>query len=244
MGDQPAQEQTSSDQPGSPAQRKPRRPSRWAGMSPDSRRTLRRRILLDAALDLLATQGWDGTSLRAVCQAAELNPRYFYESFESLDDLLVAVYDRVVDDLTAAVSEAVRASPPDLRVQMRTAIETILDFVEVDDRRGRVLYQVALGNETLNRRRLETGRRLVEIIESDATSRADLVPGEQVGRMGAAILVGGFGELLAEWLAGRIDVSREQFAQDATTMFLGLAASASEIVSSRHRRTRRWSEDG
>ncbi len=227
------QDATSADAPGRSEQPTKRRPSRWAGMSPDERRTLRRGILLDAAFDLLSNQGWDGTSLRAVCQAAELNPRYFYESFESLDELLVAVYDRVVKDLTEAVGDAVRAGSPDLRAQMRTAIETILDFVEEDHRRGRVLFQVALGNETLNRRRLETGRRLVEIIESDATSRVDIAPGEQIGRMGAAILVGGFGELLAEWLAGSIEVSREQFVQDATTLFLGLAASASETVNSR-----------
>jgi hypothetical protein len=117
---------------------------------------------------------------------------------------------------------------------MRTAIETILDFIDEDHRRGRVLYQVALGNETLNRRRLETGRRLVELIELDATSRVDAAPGEPIGRMGAAVLVGGFGELLAEWLAGRIQVSREQFAEDATTLFLGLAESASRIVRARH----------
>jgi AcrR family transcriptional regulator len=202
-------------------------------MSQDSRRVERRNLLLDTALELLATQGWGGTSVRAVCQAAQLNPRYFYESFESLDDLLVAVYDRVVDELTEAVTGAVFAGDPDLRAQMRTAIETILDFIEEDPRRGRILYQVALGNETLNRRRLETGRRLVELIEQDATSRVDVAPGEQVGRMGAAILVGGFGELLAEWLAGRIEVSREQLAEDTTTLLLGLAESASEIVRTR-----------
>ena len=37
--------------------------------------------------------------MRAVCQGARLNPRYFYESFDDLDALVVAVYDRVVDEL-------------------------------------------------------------------------------------------------------------------------------------------------
>lgn len=203
-------------------------------MSQDSRRVERRNLLLDTALELLATEGWSGTSVRAVCHSAQLNPRYFYESFESLDDLLVAVYDRVVDELTGAVTGAVLAGPPDLRTQMRTAIETILDFIGEDHRRGRILYQVALGNETLNRRRLETGRRLVELIDQHTSSRVEVVLGEQVGRMGAAILVGGFGELLAEWLGGKIEVSREQLAEDATTLFLGLAESASGVVRARH----------
>ncbi len=190
---------------------------------------------MDTALELLATEGWSGTSVRSVCQSARLNPRYFYESFDTLDDLLVAVYDRVVEELTTEVAAAVLAGSTDVRSQMRNAIETILRFVDEDRRRGRILYQVALGNETLNRRRLETGRHLVELIERDATSRVDAVPGEQVGRMGAAILVGGFSELLAEWLAGRIDVTREQLAEDATTLFLALAESASGIVAHRPR---------
>ena len=204
-------------------------------MSQSSRRAERRTLLLDTALELLATEGWGGTSVRSVCHAARLNPRYFYESFDTLDDLLVAVYDRVVEDLTAEVAAAVLAGSPDVRSQMRNAIETILRFVDEDRRRGRILYQVALGNETLNRRRLETGRHLVELIERDATARVDTVPGEQVGRMGAAILVGGFSELLAEWLAGRIDVTREQLAEDATTLFLALAEAASGIVAHRPR---------
>jgi AcrR family transcriptional regulator len=51
---------------------------------------------MDAAFQLLGTEGWSGTSVRAVCQGARLNPRYFYESFDDLDALVIAVYDRVV----------------------------------------------------------------------------------------------------------------------------------------------------
>jgi AcrR family transcriptional regulator len=205
-------------------------------MSPDSRKAHRRTLLLDTALELLSSEGWSATSVRSVCQSARLNPRYFYESFETLDDLLVAVYDRVVEELTAEVTDAILRSGAGVREQLRSAIDAILRYVDEDRRRGRILYVVALGNETLNRRRLETGLRLVELVERDATSRVEVAPGEPVGRMGAAIVVGGFGELLAEWLAGRIEVSREQFAEDATTLFLALAESASGIVAKRSRR--------
>ena len=62
-----------------------RTPTRWAGLAPDDRRAERRTLLLDAAFELLGTEGWGGTTVRAVCQEARLNPRYFYESFEDLD---------------------------------------------------------------------------------------------------------------------------------------------------------------
>ncbi|MCZ7630899.1 MAG: TetR family transcriptional regulator [Microthrixaceae bacterium] len=143
MADRPTADNAPIDKPTT------RRPSRWAGMSQHDRRAERRDLLLDTALELLATEGFGATSVRAVCAGAELNPRYFYESFETLDDLLVAVYDRVVDDLTAAVTAAVLAGPPELRSQMHNAIATILDFVVEDPRRGRILYQVAPGERGL-----------------------------------------------------------------------------------------------
>ena len=69
---------------------------RWTGIPAEERRAERRRLLIDTAFDLLGTEGTAGTTVRAVCQAAQLNPRYFYESFEDLDALIVAVYDRLV----------------------------------------------------------------------------------------------------------------------------------------------------
>ena len=70
-----------------------RTPSRWNGLSTEERQRERRQLLIEAALDLLATEGSSGTTVRAVCAQARLNPRYFYESFDELDALVVAVYD-------------------------------------------------------------------------------------------------------------------------------------------------------
>jgi AcrR family transcriptional regulator len=204
--------------------------SRWAGVPASDRKAERRALLLDAAFDLLGTEGWAGTSVRAVCAAARLNPRYFYESFDDLDALVVAVYDRVVADLAAAVAEAQAAAPPDPASQAHASIDRILRFVDEDRRRGRVLYVEAIGNEALNRRRRETGLRLVELVERDAAERGHLPPGEHIGRVGAALLVGGFTEVLSEWLDGRIGVSRQQLAKDAAALCLALAAEGARIA--------------
>src|SRR5690606_34519492 len=81
--------------------------SRWAGVAPEDRRAERRALLVQAAFELLGTEGWQATTVRAVCQRAALNPRYFYESFHDLDELLVAVYDAVLDELRTAVLTAI-----------------------------------------------------------------------------------------------------------------------------------------
>jgi AcrR family transcriptional regulator len=208
-----------------------RQPTRWAGVPPADRRAERRALLVEAAFDLLGTEGWGGTTVRAVCHAARLNPRYFYESFDDLDALVVAVYDQLVGQMSAAVMGAVAAAGDDTSDQTRAAVAAIVGFVDDDRRRARVLYVEALGNEALNRRRIETGHALVAAVEQHAIDRHGAPPaGEQIGRIGAAVVVGGTSELVLAWLDGRIDVSRDQLVDDATALFLAVGDAAAAVA--------------
>jgi len=67
---------------------------RYGGRTADERRAERRERLLDAGLELFGTQGYANTSIEALCSATRLNPRYFYESLKTREELLRAVYDR------------------------------------------------------------------------------------------------------------------------------------------------------
>lgn len=213
-----------------------RNPTRWVGLAPADRRAERRTLLLDAAFELLGTEGWAGTTVRAVCHAARLNPRYFYESFDDLDALVVAVYDRLIASLAAEVMTAVSAAGDDPGAQTRAALRCIVDFVDADRRRGRVLYVEALGNEALNRRRIDTAHLLVTSVEQHAAAtQGPLPPGEAIGRIGAAVLVGGAGELIVAWLDGRIDVDRDQLVDDATELFLAMGEAAARLAARRAR---------
>ena len=213
-----------------------RNPTRWVGLPAEDRRAERRTLLLDAAFELLGTEGWTGPTVRAVCQAARLNPRYFYESFDDLDELIVAVYDRLVEQLGAEILAAVSAAGDDPRAQVRSALECLFSFVDDDPRRGRVLYVEALGNEPLNRRRIETGHALVALVEEAGAQRHGRPrSGERIGRVTAAILVGGASELVVAWLDGRLDVSRAQLVDDATELFLALGDTAATVAATRAR---------
>jgi AcrR family transcriptional regulator len=212
-----------------------RRRGRFAGLSPADRRAERRRLLLDAAFDLLATEGWAGTTVRAVCHAAELNPRYFYESFGDLDELLVAVYERLIDELRATLETALDGAPHDLRSQVHAAVSWTVGFVDDDRRRARVLYIESVGSETMNRRRLAAGYELTQFIEQDARRRRrrDTEVGDAVGTITAAVLVGGISEVLTSWIEGRIDVPREELVDDLTELFVAVCDSATTVARQR-----------
>jgi AcrR family transcriptional regulator len=216
------------------AEHQPRNPTRWVGLSAHDRRAERRELLVDAAFELLGTEGWSGTTVRAVCQAARLNPRYFYESFEDLDELVVAVYDRLVTQLGNNVMTAIAAAGEDPRAQIHAAIANIVSYVDEDRRRARILYVEALGNEALNRRRIETAHQLVSVVELAGAERHGAPPpGEHIGRVAAAILVGGAGELVVAWLDGRIDVARDQLVDDATELFSAIGETAARLAARR-----------
>ena len=194
-----------------PTSAEPRRAARsWAGVSAEDRKAERRTLLLDAALELLGTDGWHGTTVRGVCQTAQLNPRYFYESFEDLDDLACALHDRLLDELRAAVESAVSAAPKDPAAQTRAVVDATARFVDEDRRRARVIYVEALGNVAVNRKRLEAGHALTQLMSG------------AVGPVAASLLVGGFSEVLVAWLDGRIPGSRDRLVDEATTLFLAV----------------------
>ena len=184
---------------------------------------------------MLGTEGWAGTTVRAVCQRSKLNPRYFYESFDDLDALVVAVYDHVVEQLRRELGAALASAPPEPEAQIRASVGRIVRFIDEDRRRARVLYVEALGNEALNRRRVDTGLAVVGFAEQLTASGRRAKASEHVRRMNAAIVVGGLSELLVAWIEGRIDVSRQRLIDDATEMFLALADSAAAIAARRAR---------
>lgn len=209
------------------------------GLSPDERREARRALLVEAGFDLLGTEGAAATTVRAVCAAAELNARYFYESFDDIDALLIAVYDKVGADLAAALA-AVRV--PDGTDPVKTArigMEALVGFIDEDRRRARVLYVEALANVALARHRVRLDQEVVLSLEARAIEAAGSWPqGERVGRVGAAMLVGGLGEVLRDWVEGRIDVTREQLVDDLATLALALGAATDQIARSRAARRR------
>jgi len=69
--------------------RVPRNP--YGGKSARARVASRRHRLLAAGLELFGTQGYLRTTIDQVCAEAGLTKRYFYESFQSCEELLGAL---------------------------------------------------------------------------------------------------------------------------------------------------------
>ena len=118
----------------------------YAGESLAERVARRRLQFLDAGLEVFGTTGYRTATVRQLCRQAELTDRYFYESFASLEDLLVAVYTREFDQLQQAVMAAMasEAAQQDPMAAVQAGLVALFDMAS-DARVARVCWLEVLG---------------------------------------------------------------------------------------------------
>lgn len=105
----------------------------------------RSRRIVDAANDLLDTEGLEGLTIRAVLKKTGLSRRAFYERFEGKDDLLLAVFEHSIRWAVSQYVEAFRSVPDPMErlKQIVTSIALGESMFEADSvhyhRRGAAL---------------------------------------------------------------------------------------------------------
>ncbi|MFC7878660.1 TetR/AcrR family transcriptional regulator [Isoptericola sp. NPDC057391] len=85
-----------------------------------------------AALDLFATQGYATTSVQQIVEAAGVTKGAMYHYFQSKDDLLFAIYDRMLALQKAHLDQIVAAGGPVedvVRAVCVDVVETSIDFL-------------------------------------------------------------------------------------------------------------------
>jgi AcrR family transcriptional regulator len=201
----------------------------YAGVRASDRVAARRGRLLEATLELLGTEGWQATTVRAICAKARLTPRYFYESFADRDELLVALFDQLVAEAAARVLEAVHGAEHDARTKARAAISAFVELVTDDPRKARVLFTEAVGSEPLALRRFETVRMFAGLVAQQGREFYGIAGGRLVDTT-ALMLVGGLAETLLSWLDGALRVTREELIEDCTNLFVIMGEGASGML--------------
>ncbi|MGO9490174.1 MAG: TetR/AcrR family transcriptional regulator [Solirubrobacteraceae bacterium] len=199
-------------------------PRRYRGLSVAERQAERRQRLLEAGLELFGTQGYAGSSIRAVSAAASLNARYFYESFESREDLLFHVYQQAVRDLASAVIEKT-AREETVEDQARAGLRAAWTVLTDDRRKARVIALEVVGvSERLERVRRENRHAFADIIVRNAMSVGG--PGLRLRMdpvLTARSLMGAAMEVLVDWIHGDVDASTEQIVEHLTNIYTAVA---------------------
>jgi AcrR family transcriptional regulator len=185
-------------------------PRSYRGVAQQDRVAARRDALIAAGLDCLHDDGLSGASVRAICARARLTPRYFYENFADLDELLVSVVDSVAAEVAAAALAAVAAAPWSLPAQVRALVDAGYGVVAQDRRKAAALLVAAAGHGPLVDRRQRivldyVDLALAHVPALEAANRVD----RRAARATALFLMGGSVELIGAVLSGTLRLSRE-----------------------------------
>lgn len=110
----------------------------YRGMSTEERRTQRRAQLIQAAIEVYGETGYRQATVKAVCAAAGLTERYFYESFVNSEELLLASFQSVTDMVHRDLSAAGHAPHPGPEQRVAAMLHAYYSALKQDPRSARV----------------------------------------------------------------------------------------------------------
>ena len=169
---------------------------RYRGTAADERRAQRRCQLITAAIAVYGERGYRQATVKAVCEAAGLTERYFYESFENSEALLLASYQAVLHALLTELAEAGQAAGRARRARVRAMLRAYFHSLQRDPRSARVYLVEIRGvspavDHALDASLREFGRGLARELAPDAPADDLLTAG----------VVGGVMHVALRWIA-------------------------------------------
>lgn len=173
----------------------------YGGVSAADRLAERRAKLVSAARTIWGESGINDVTVRGVCNAAGLIPRYFYEQFADRAALLFAVADEVRDQMLEAMTTAGLAEPGTVADKLRSALTALLNLIEADPH----IHRIAAGDVGGVAGLAEHRARILTIVTDVIVARApDVLTGDAPDptllRRNAMFIVGGTNQLITAWL--------------------------------------------
>jgi AcrR family transcriptional regulator len=186
----------------------------YAGQSAEERAQARRERLIEAAIDVYGTVGYRNATVKAVCEAAGLTERYFYESFENSEALLIAAFDLVAHDVLRHLDELRTACDRPPHDCARAVLEAYYQILK-DNPAGARLYVVEIArvgpsvDEVLERWMQEFGELLALTMSPQQPSAAKRNALLRAGAAGAVV------QIARNWIRGNFTQSVTAVADDA-----------------------------
>ncbi len=198
----------------------------YRGVAAGDRVAKRREALIDAALAVFAAEGWAALSARRVCDQAGLTRRYFYESFDDVDALIGATFERITGEVAAAVRASIADVDAPASELVRRAVSAGLDVLAQPPSKGRFLAVAQSPGTSIAPYRARALDDLAAIVEAVvSTGRGGVGPfGPRDARITALAVVGAVLAIVNSWLGQEIDLSRDEVVSYSTAVAIGIVA--------------------
>jgi len=169
----------------------------YRGQSQEQRRAERRSRLIAAALEVYGERGYHQATVKAVCEAAGLTERYFYESFANSEALLIDSFNAVTYSVLGEVLRAAETAGRGGLVRSRAMLHAYFAALQRGPKAARVFLVEIRGVSPAVDRAFDDalraiGREVARMVAPGAAEQDELL---QAG------VVGGVISIALRWIA-------------------------------------------
>jgi AcrR family transcriptional regulator len=164
----------------------------YGGISGEERQAERRGRLIEAAVKVYGEVGYRSATVKAVCAAAELTERYFYESFANSEALLIAAYHQVTETLHAEMAAAGAGAEGDATGRINAVLTLYFTRLQQNPQPARVFLLEMHGiSAAVDAVQMEAMKRMSGVLLLRAAGPVIAAPMSlaAIGAMGAVITI-------------------------------------------------------
>lgn len=194
----------------------------YRGLSPEQRRTERRRRLIEAAVAVYGERGYRQATVKAVCEAAGLTERYFYESFASSEELLIASFNAVTFSVLGEVRQAAQAAGRSRKAKSRALLGAYFAALQREPRSARMFLVEIRGVSRAVDKAFEAALREI----GHEVARIIAPPGGQDDELLQAGVIGGVIHIALRWIEQGYSPSLDEVTDTALRLGMVLASRA------------------
>jgi AcrR family transcriptional regulator len=89
----------------------------------------KRRRIMDAMAELTAEQGYEATKIADMVKRAGVARKTLYDNFDGKEEVFLAAFDSIVEEVGARLDEACEAAGDDWRSRIEAGLRAFLDYV-------------------------------------------------------------------------------------------------------------------
>lgn len=195
----------------------------YGGRTAGERIAERRARLVRATIEVLAQNGESRTTMSRICTQANLSERYFYESFSSLDDALLTALDEVCTEILTLAMATVEEAGGTAADRVHAVVGAVVDLVVAEPEKAKVAVIHAGANPRLRARRHELLGVFGDFVgrEGSGLYGEDAWPPARARLQGIASIAG-FAEIVAAWLGGDVELTRDELVEVGEDLFSAL----------------------
>lgn len=168
----------------------------YRGLSQEERRADRRARLVAAAIAVYGERGYHQATVKAVCEAAGLTERYFYESFPNSEALLIDSFNAIIYSVLGEITRAAREAGRGRIARSRAMLHAYFASLQREPQSARVFLVEIRGVSRAVDQAFDTALRAV----GREVARIVAAPGAPEDELLQAGVVGGVIHIALRWI--------------------------------------------